>query len=83
MHIEYGKCSFSLAFYPFLTTQLVFDLYIFRQPYTNLSLQFQSLNLATGKLLREDKHFSRSMNKEFDLIFKSCSKRDLFISKSW
>ena len=38
---------------------------------------------TTGKLLREDKHFSRSMNKELDLIFKSCSKRALLISKSW
>ena len=53
----------------------------------NLDLDSMIYNLVanetTGKLFLDDKHFSRSINKEFDLIFKSCSSRDLFISKSW
>ena len=38
---------------------------------------------TTGKLFLEDKHFSLSMNSEFDLILRSCSKRALFIRRSW
>ena len=38
---------------------------------------------TTGKLFLEDKHFSLSMNREFDLILRSCSKRALFIRRSW
>lgn len=38
---------------------------------------------TTGKLFLEDKHFSLSMNNEFDLILRSCSKRALFIRRSW
>ena len=40
-------------------------------------------NDTTGKLFREDKHFSLSMNNELDLIFKSCSNRALFTKRSW
>jgi hypothetical protein len=40
-------------------------------------------NETTGKLFLEDKHFSLSINKELDLIFRSCSKRALFIRRSW
>ena len=38
---------------------------------------------TTGKLFLDERHFSRSMNSELALIFKSCSRRALFISKSW
>ena len=38
---------------------------------------------TTGKLFLEDKHFSLSMNSELDLILRSCSKRALFIRRSW
>ena len=38
---------------------------------------------TTGKLFLEDKHFSLSMNSEFDLILRSCSNRALFIRRSW
>jgi hypothetical protein len=36
----------------------------------------------TGKLFLEDRHFSRSMNSELDLIFRSCSKRPLLTRRS-
>lgn len=38
---------------------------------------------TTGKLFLDDKHFSLSMNKELDLIFRSCSSFALFIRRSW
>ena len=40
-------------------------------------------NDTTGKDLRMLRHFSRSINKEFDLIFRSCSSLALFCSKTW
>ena len=57
--------------------------------YFNLPLETKALSYnfvareTTGKLFLEDKHFSLSMNNEFDLIFKSCSNRALFIRRSW
>jgi len=37
---------------------------------------------TTGKLFLDDRHFSLSMNKELDLIFRSCSSFALFMRRS-
>ena len=38
---------------------------------------------TTGKDFLMPRHFSRSMNNEFDLIFRSCSSLALFCSSTW
>ena len=38
---------------------------------------------TTGKLFLEERHFSRSINNELDLIFKSCSNLALLTNRSW
>ena len=38
---------------------------------------------TTGKDFLMPRHFSRSMNNEFDLIFRSCSSLALFCNSTW